>query len=148
MKAIGYARVSTDKQADFGVSLEAQAEKVRAMAVVQGAELVDVIVDAGESAKSLDRTEPDEGIVIETIEAGGGASADDICAHLKALWLKGCKPGKAKGPHGFGWFVTVTRQHFSDQKAMEDARLNPNAVTRWSEKQADRSELDAGMDAF
>ena len=47
MKAIGYVRVSTEKQADFGVSLEAQAEKVRAMAVVQGAELVDVIVDAG-----------------------------------------------------------------------------------------------------
>ena len=40
MKAIGYVRVSTEKQADFGVSLEAQAEKVRAMAVVQGAELV------------------------------------------------------------------------------------------------------------
>ena len=48
-------RVSTDKQADFGVSLEAQTEKVRAMAVVQGAELVDIIVDAGESAKSLNR---------------------------------------------------------------------------------------------
>jgi DNA invertase Pin-like site-specific DNA recombinase len=47
--------VSTDKQADRGVSLEAQSEKVRAMAVVQGAELADVIVDAGESAKSLDR---------------------------------------------------------------------------------------------
>lgn len=55
MKAIGYARVSTDKQADRGVSLEAQQEKIRAMAVVQGAELVDVIVDAGESAKTLDR---------------------------------------------------------------------------------------------
>ena len=55
MKAIGYVRVSTENQADFGVSLEAQAEKVRAMAVVQGAELVDVIVDAGESAKSLNR---------------------------------------------------------------------------------------------
>jgi DNA invertase Pin-like site-specific DNA recombinase len=55
MKAIGYARVSTEKQADFGVSLEAQAAKVRAMAVVQGAELVDVLVDAGESAKSLNR---------------------------------------------------------------------------------------------
>ena len=40
MKAIGYVRVSTDKQADFGVSLEAQSEKVRAMAVVQGAELI------------------------------------------------------------------------------------------------------------
>jgi DNA invertase Pin-like site-specific DNA recombinase len=55
MKAIGYVRVSTDKQADGGVSLEAQAEKIRAMAVVQGAELLEVVVDAGESAKSLDR---------------------------------------------------------------------------------------------
>jgi len=55
MKAIGYVRVSTEKQADFGVSLEAQTEKVRAMAVVQGAELMGVIVDAGESAKSLNR---------------------------------------------------------------------------------------------
>jgi len=55
MKAIGYVRVSTEKQADFGVSLEAQQEKVRAMAVVQGAELAEVIIDAGESAKSLNR---------------------------------------------------------------------------------------------
>jgi DNA invertase Pin-like site-specific DNA recombinase len=55
MRAIGYCRVSTDKQADFGCSLEAQQEKLRAMAVVQGADLAEVIVDAGESAKSLDR---------------------------------------------------------------------------------------------
>jgi site-specific DNA recombinase len=55
MKAIGYARVSTDKQADRGVSLDAQTEKIRAMVVVQGAELADIIVEAGESAKSLNR---------------------------------------------------------------------------------------------
>jgi DNA invertase Pin-like site-specific DNA recombinase len=55
MRAIGYVRVSTEKQADHGVSLEAQNEKIRAMAVVQGADLAEVIVDAGESAKSLDR---------------------------------------------------------------------------------------------
>src|ERR1022692_1344199 len=54
-KAIGYVRVSTDKQADRGVSLEAQVEKIRAMATVHDVELVDVIVDAGESAKDLDR---------------------------------------------------------------------------------------------
>jgi len=29
MRAIGYVRVSTDKQADRGVSLEAQQEKIR-----------------------------------------------------------------------------------------------------------------------
>src|SRR5947207_13230025 len=55
MKTIGYVRVSTDKQADRGVSLEAQAEKIRAMAVVQDAALIDIIVDGGESAKSLNR---------------------------------------------------------------------------------------------
>jgi len=55
MKAIGYARVSTDKQAERGVSLEAQTEKIRAMALVHDAELRDIIVDGGESAKSLNR---------------------------------------------------------------------------------------------
>jgi len=54
-RAIGYCRVSTDGQADRGVSLDAQAEKIRAMAIVQDAELVDVIVDGGESGKSLQR---------------------------------------------------------------------------------------------
>ncbi len=55
MKALGYVRVSTDKQAEQGVSLEAQEAKIRAMATVQGAALDDVIVDGGESAKSLNR---------------------------------------------------------------------------------------------
>jgi len=56
MRAIGYTRVSTDKQCDKGVSLDAQREKIRAMAVVHNAELVDIIIDGGESAKSLNRT--------------------------------------------------------------------------------------------
>ena len=54
-RAIGYIRVSTEQQADFGVSLDAQTAKVRAMAVVQAVDLVDIIIDAGESAKSLNR---------------------------------------------------------------------------------------------
>src|SRR5712692_11769433 len=54
MKAIGYTRVSTEKQADRGVSLDAQTEKIRAMAQVHSANLVDIIVEA-ESAKSLNR---------------------------------------------------------------------------------------------
>jgi|SRR5579862_2307270 len=55
MHAIGYVRVSTERQAEYGVSLEAQETKIRAMATVQSAELLDVIVDGGESAKSLNR---------------------------------------------------------------------------------------------
>jgi site-specific DNA recombinase len=51
VKAIGYVRVSTEKQ---GLSREAQEKKIRSMAEVQGAELVDVIVDS-ESGKWLKR---------------------------------------------------------------------------------------------
>src|ERR1035437_4950189 len=68
MQAIGYVRVSTDRQAEQGVSLEAQEAKIRAMATVQGAELLDVIVDGGESAKSLNR--PGLQQLLDLINAG------------------------------------------------------------------------------
>jgi len=55
MRTTGYVRVSTDRQADLGVSLEAQEAKIRAMATVRGVELEEVIVDGGESAKDLNR---------------------------------------------------------------------------------------------
>jgi DNA invertase Pin-like site-specific DNA recombinase len=55
MLAVGYVRVSTDRQADQGASLEAQAARIQAMATVQNAELADVVVDSGESAKSMNR---------------------------------------------------------------------------------------------
>jgi len=53
-KAIGYIRVSTDKQADHGVSLEAQRQKIEAYASLYDLQLVDVVIEQG-SAKSLDR---------------------------------------------------------------------------------------------
>lgn len=68
MKTIGYVRVSTDKQAERGVSLEAQAEKIRAMAVVHSTELAEIIVDGGESAKSLNR--PGMARLLAMIDAG------------------------------------------------------------------------------
>jgi site-specific DNA recombinase len=54
-RAIAYLRVSTEKQADEGVSLDAQRAKVLAYAQLYDLELVDVVVDAGESAGSLER---------------------------------------------------------------------------------------------
>lgn len=55
MKAIGYVRVSTATQADEGVSLSMQADKIRAWASLNDAELVEVFTDEGLSAKSADR---------------------------------------------------------------------------------------------
>ena len=99
MKTVGYIRVSTDKQADRGVSLDAQAEKIRAMAVVQGAELIDVIIDGGESAKSLNR--PGMARLLALVDSGdvktsrswiGSPEAPRICARCwralsAAAWL-------------------------------------------------------------
>ena len=54
-KAVGYIRVSTDKQADHGCSLDAQKAKLEAYAALYELTLVDIIVDAGVSAKTLQR---------------------------------------------------------------------------------------------
>lgn len=54
-KVVGYVRVSTDKQADNGISLDAQKTKIRQYAELYDLDLVAVIEDAGVSAKSLDR---------------------------------------------------------------------------------------------
>ena len=67
VKAVAYVRVSSDKQADFGVSLEVQTTKAKAMATLQGAELVDIIVDGGASGKTLDR--PGMKTLIQLVEA-------------------------------------------------------------------------------
>jgi DNA invertase Pin-like site-specific DNA recombinase len=49
MKAIGYIRCSTHEQADSGLGLEAQAERIRAYAKLKGLEHVEIITDAAVS---------------------------------------------------------------------------------------------------
>ncbi len=55
MKAIGYIRVSTEDQAKEGVSLENQRAKIQTYASLKDLELVEIIEDAGISAKNLNR---------------------------------------------------------------------------------------------
>lgn len=54
-KAISYIRVSTADQADSGLSIEAQIAKIGAYAGLYGLEVVETVVDAGVSAKTLRR---------------------------------------------------------------------------------------------
>src|SRR5262245_64872038 len=54
-RAVAYIRVSSDQQAESGLSLEHQREKVRAAATLHDLELRDVIVDSAESAATLER---------------------------------------------------------------------------------------------
>jgi site-specific DNA recombinase len=54
-RAVAYLRVSLEKQAELGVSLDAQRAKIEAYASLYEIEIVEFITDAGESAKSLAR---------------------------------------------------------------------------------------------
>jgi DNA invertase Pin-like site-specific DNA recombinase len=55
VRVIGYIRVSTEEQASGGHSLDSQRARVAAYCGLYGHEVVEVIEDAGYSAKSLDR---------------------------------------------------------------------------------------------
>ena len=56
MNVIGYVRVSTEEQSKEGVSVDAQIAKIKAYCLLYDLALVDVIIDASVSAKSLKRT--------------------------------------------------------------------------------------------
>lgn len=53
MRAVGYIRCSTPGQVKFGVSLEAQRDKVKTYAMLKDLDLIEVVEDAGISAKNM-----------------------------------------------------------------------------------------------
>lgn len=68
MRVVGYTRVSKEEQATSGVSLAVQEQKVRAYAELYDLELVEVVEDAGYSAKTLAR--PGIGRALEMLRTG------------------------------------------------------------------------------
>lgn len=70
MKALGYTRVSTEEQAHEGLSLEAQAERIRAYCKAQGLKLVELLSDEGISAGKPLAARPAGSQLLATLEAG------------------------------------------------------------------------------
>jgi DNA invertase Pin-like site-specific DNA recombinase len=68
VRAFGYGRVSTAEQVDSGYGLKDQAQKIRAEIAYRGWDLIDVVVDQGESGKDLDR--PEIRSLLDRIAAG------------------------------------------------------------------------------
>jgi site-specific DNA recombinase len=54
-RVVAYVRVSTEDQATKGVSIDAQEARIRAYATAMALDVSEVVVDAGESAKTLQR---------------------------------------------------------------------------------------------
>jgi len=68
-KAVLYARVSTEEQAKKGYSLAQQLEALREHAAREGYEVLEKVVDAGQSGVSLERPGMDR--VRDLVAAGG-----------------------------------------------------------------------------
>jgi DNA invertase Pin-like site-specific DNA recombinase len=71
MQVIGYVRVSTDEQSNSGAGLAAQRSAIQAECERRGWKLVEIIEDAGYSAKDLKR--PGVQVALETLKAGDAA---------------------------------------------------------------------------
>lgn len=70
-RAFGYIRVSTDRQATEGVSLEAQRARIEAYCAAHGFELAGLEIDAGLSGKRADNRPGLQGVLEAVTEAGG-----------------------------------------------------------------------------
>ena len=70
MRIIGYARVSTDEQADSGLGLEAQRTAIEAAALSRGWDLVGIVEDAGVSGTVAPESRPGFGSVLRDLEDG------------------------------------------------------------------------------
>lgn len=73
-KALGYVRVSTSEQADSGLSLSAQRERIEAYARLRGLDLVGVVEDAGVSAGKPLATRPGGAELLKRTRKGEAAA--------------------------------------------------------------------------
>jgi DNA invertase Pin-like site-specific DNA recombinase len=88
VRAVIYTRVSTERQAESGLSLDHQLTKCRALAVVNDYEVTEEITDAGVSAATLDRPGVDRVLALvraRKVEAILIAKLDRLTRSVKDL---------------------------------------------------------------
>ena len=75
MRAIGYTRCSTHEQADSGLGLSAQAERIRAYCTMRSLDLVEIVADPGVSGgKPLASREGGQRLLAALQHRGGARS--------------------------------------------------------------------------
>jgi DNA invertase Pin-like site-specific DNA recombinase len=81
MQVLGYVRVSTSEQADSGAGLEVQRQAIVAECARRGWQLLEIVEDAGYSAKSLKRP----GVQSALAQLKGGEAEALVTAKLDRL---------------------------------------------------------------
>jgi hypothetical protein len=91
--------------------------------------------------------EPPAAIVQKCLEAADGVPREDIWNLLRHRSLHGFKPGTAKGPKKWAWFVAVIDRAVKEWREQELASKKP--VGNWTDYAASVDpDLERGMEAF
>jgi site-specific DNA recombinase len=85
VRVIGYTRVSTQEQATEGMSLDAQASRVRAWAEATGAEVVEVVRDEGVSGTKLLAERPGGRRIADLLDARRPAADAVVVVRMDRL---------------------------------------------------------------
>lgn len=134
-KVVTYIRVSTQKQAEHGVSLEAQTAKLKQYADLYELDVVGSYVDAGESAKSLER----DGLQAALRDLDSGAAEGLLIIKLDRLtrsvvdlgWLLENYFGKEDGPS-----LMCVNERFDTRTAAGRLILNiMMSVSQWEREE-------------
>ena len=124
-RVICYVRVSTDKQVESGLGLEAQRAVVETECQRRGWTIIDVVVDEGMSAKSLQR--PGIQSALDRLNAG---EADVlVCAKLDRLSrsvMDVCQIGSMAGH--YGWNLVLLDCNVDTTTPYGKAQLNMMAT--------------------
>jgi len=89
-RAIGYVRVSTQEQANHGVSLDAQRERIKAYCLMSGLELVDIVADEGVSGTVALAEREGGRQLTQTIEKRNATVTNVVALKLDRLFRDAC----------------------------------------------------------
>ena len=92
MRVLGYVRVSTEEQSSSGAGLQAQRQAIVAECERRGWHLVEVIEDAGFSAKDMKRPGVQE--ALRVLEAGEATALVGAASPASSTRSASCTPGR------------------------------------------------------
>ena len=87
-QAVGYVRVSTNEQAEEGISLDAQEKKIRAYAAMRGLRLVKVFREEAVSASKVLAKRPEGKLFVDTLNQHQNAPRHVITFKLDRLFRR------------------------------------------------------------
>lgn len=104
-------RKNRDSRPDFGAE---------ASACKQYPRLSEALADYMTTPEDPERVYPSERLVVDVMEAAGGATVEEVIQCLRYLREeRGLRPGTKHGPRSFAWFKSVVADHFIEKRNRE-----------------------------